>query len=111
MVFRSGRRYVRPGLVVIARRATQDSARLGLAIAKRRVPRAVDRNRVKRVIRESFRSCRGSLGRFDIVVLARSGTSSMSNQRLFNQLGSVWSELQAQRDVETSGHTAEPRRL
>lgn len=97
LVFRGGRRYVRSGLVVIARCTAHDTARLGLAIAKRRIPRAVDRNRVKRVVRESFRNWRLNLGRFDIVVLARSGTSGMSNQRLFEQLSGIWAEIQVQR--------------
>ena len=42
-------------------------ARLGLVVAKKVLRRAVDRNRVKRVIRESFRKRRG-LPALDIVV-------------------------------------------
>lgn len=46
-------------------------ARLGLAISKRTIRRAVDRNRIKRVIRERFRLNRNALDSLDIVVLAR----------------------------------------
>ena len=41
--------------------------RLGLIVGKRMLPRAVDRNRAKRVIRESFRRA-GQLPAMDIVV-------------------------------------------
>ena len=42
-------------------------ARLGLVVGKRMLRRAVDRNRAKRVIRESFRQA-GGLPAMDIVV-------------------------------------------
>jgi len=45
--------------------------RLGLTIAKRLMPRAVDRNRVKRLIRESFRQHQSRLPSRDYVVFAR----------------------------------------
>ncbi|MDE0443984.1 MAG: ribonuclease P protein component [Gammaproteobacteria bacterium] len=44
-----------------------EMARLGLIVGKRMLPRAVDRNRAKRVIRESFRQA-GPLPAMDIVV-------------------------------------------
>ena len=45
-----------------------ECARLGLIVAKRQLKRAVDRNRAKRVLRESFRHARRSLPAADIVV-------------------------------------------
>lgn len=42
--------------------------RLGLIIAKRFLPRAVDRNHLKRLIRESFRAQRPELPPTDIIV-------------------------------------------
>lgn len=44
------------------------SARLGLVIAKRVVPKAHDRNRIKRIIRDVFRHQRGQLPHWDLVV-------------------------------------------
>lgn len=46
-------------------------SRLGLAIAKKNIRKAVDRNILKRAIRESFRMHQQQLGTLDIVVLAR----------------------------------------
>ncbi len=48
-----------------------DHPRLGLAIAKRLMQRAVDRNRVRRLVRESFRAHQPRLPNRDCVVFAR----------------------------------------
>lgn len=48
-------------------------ARLGIVVSKRLVPKAVRRNRVKRLIRECFRTInREGIGK-DVVVRLRSG--------------------------------------
>ena len=43
-------------------------ARLGVVVAKKLLKRAVDRNRVKRVVREQFRLRRAGLSGIDLVV-------------------------------------------
>lgn len=48
-------------------------ARLGLVVAKKHLKRAIDRNRFKRLVRESFRSHQLQLAGLDVVVLARNG--------------------------------------
>ncbi|MCK6412202.1 MAG: ribonuclease P protein component [Azonexus sp.] len=45
-----------------------DSARLGLVVGKKLLKRAVDRNRVKRIVREQFRLRRADLPAYDLVV-------------------------------------------
>ncbi len=92
-MFSQGRKFVRPGVVLIAAPSTQVEARLGLALAKRRIARSVDRNRIKRVVRESFRHARSSLGPVDIVVLARSRSGELSNRDLFGQLAAIWPDI------------------
>jgi ribonuclease P protein component len=44
------------------------SARLGLVVGKRALSRAHERNRAKRVLRETFRRRRASLPAMDIVI-------------------------------------------
>jgi ribonuclease P protein component len=54
-------------------------ARLGIIAGKRVAARAVDRNRVKRLVREAFRGVRRRLGGVDIVVLLRRCPARRSN--------------------------------
>lgn len=44
------------------------SARVGLVVGKRVLPRAHERNRAKRVLRETFRRHRATLPPMDIVI-------------------------------------------
>lgn len=68
----------------------QAEARLGLAIAKKCARRAVDRNRLKRIARESFRTHRHTLPGVDIVVLCSNGATGMPNQKLDMLLEQAW---------------------
>jgi len=57
----------------------QNVARLGLAISRKCAKRAVDRNRIKRLIRESFRMIKIDLPALDFVVICRPGVSELTN--------------------------------
>jgi len=70
-----------------------DAARLGMAVSKKTARRAVDRNRLKRLARESFRQHKQSLAGFDIVLLARHASVSASNDELHRSLGKHWSRI------------------
>ncbi len=67
-------------------------ARLGLAVTKRAVPNAASRNRVKRVIRESFRLNQRLLSGFDIVIAVKS-QCLFNKQVLSCDLDKQWSRL------------------
>lgn len=92
-MFERGRHRKDDCFTVIAAPNDAGRARLGLAIAKRRVPRAVDRSRLKRIVRESFRHRACELPAVDIVVLARSGLAHRDNDRLFDSLAGHWRRL------------------
>ena len=66
-----------------------------MAIARKKVRRAVDRNRIKRILRESFRLAWSDLPSIDVVVLAKDSAASASNIELFGALESVWHKLAA----------------
>ncbi len=56
--------------------------RLGLAIAKKQLLRAVWRNRIKRLAREAFRLHKEALSGYDIVILGRKGVQEIDNETL-----------------------------
>ena len=66
--------------------------RLGMAVAKKKAKRAVDRNRLKRTVRESFR-CQQKLSGVDIVVLPREACVLANNTELRNSLDKHWSRI------------------
>ena len=67
-VFAENERARTDTLLVMARPNTLGQARLGMVIAKRVLPHAVDRNRIKRCVRETFRFQRQDLPACDFVV-------------------------------------------
>ena len=68
-------------------------ARLGLAISKRVSKRAVERNRIKRLVRESFRRVRTQLPDIDVMVMARSQAAGVDGVDLLAQLNELWKKL------------------
>ncbi len=70
-------------------------SRLGLVMAKKNIRLAVQRNRIKRQIRESFRTNDIGRGSLDIVVLARRGLDQMENEAVRSLLTTCWDKLLA----------------
>lgn len=69
------------------------STRLGFVVAKRKVRRAHERNRIKRLARESFRLNQAQLPALDIILMAKSDALSLSNTELDHQLRKAWRAL------------------
>jgi ribonuclease P protein component len=65
-------------------------ARLGLAISKKNCRKATDRNRIKRIIRESFRHHGARLAGLDVVVLNQPAATEAPNPALFESLERHW---------------------
>ncbi|HEB70898.1 MAG TPA: ribonuclease P protein component [Desulfobulbus sp.] len=77
-VYRQGKRLHGKGFSLIYTPNTMEYNRLGISVQKK-TGRAVDRNRIKRIIRESFRLHRDSFPvQSDIVLTVRPGFSSGS---------------------------------
>lgn len=72
-VFEQAARAGSASFTLLCRENRCGEARLGLAISKRALRRATDRNRIKRLVRESFRLSRSRLGGRDFVVMVRRG--------------------------------------
>ena len=70
-VFAEGQRHGHPLMVLHVLPGVTSEARLGLAVSRKVDPRAVGRNRIKRVLREHFRRLRCRLMPADVVMVAR----------------------------------------
>ena len=82
-------------LTVLARQSGRESARLGLAIPRKQIRAAVERNRIKRLIRESFRRNQELLRGLDVVVIGRSDLAAKNTQAVFRCLERHWQQLSA----------------
>lgn len=72
---------------------SEQHPRLGLTVAKRYVKRANQRNRIKRVIRDSFRLNQHDIPHLDIVVLVRNGVMEMENAEINKLIEKLWRKL------------------
>lgn len=80
-------------LLILTKINTLGSARLGLVVAKKNIRTAVDRNRAKRHIRETFRHQQSELGNLDVVVLVRKSFNELNNVELNRLLNKQWRRL------------------
>ncbi|KAE8176090.1 MULTISPECIES: ribonuclease P protein component [Photobacterium] len=92
-VFQQAHRAGSPHLTILARSNELDHPRLGLAVPKKQIKTAVDRNRFKRVVRESFRLKQHQLPACDFVVIAKKSANGLSNEELFTLLDKLWHRL------------------
>jgi len=92
-VFKSGQKSADAQLVILARPNGLAISRLGLAIAKKYTPRAVDRNRIKRLIRESFMHHQPFNISIDAVVINRTAITQKNNQQVFQSLANHWQRI------------------
>jgi ribonuclease P protein component len=89
-VFKKAKRSRDKWFTVLYRESGISGARLGLAIAKKHCRRATDRNRIKRIVRESFRQNQAGLDGLDIVVINQPAATGASNRQLFDSLSGHW---------------------
>ena len=75
--------------------STAGRPRLGLAVSRKVSKRAVARNRIKRVVRESFRLRRTRLPAVDVLVIARSSAAGTPNPALRADIEGAWQKLEA----------------
>ncbi len=89
-------------LLILARRSQSDHSRIGFVISKKNVRRAVNRNRVRRIIRESFRLNQHNLPPYDLVVLARKGIGEVETEAIQRLISKSWNRLNKKADKAKS---------
>lgn len=69
---------------------------LGIIVAKKQFNHATLRNRLKRVVRESFRLYQQNLTGFDVVVVLKKRVTALSKSEFRQKLDQTWQKLQKQ---------------
>ena len=80
-------------VLILAKANKLKQPRLGLIVAKKNIRSAVNRNRAKRHIRETFRLKKDEIGNLDVVVLVRKGLNELSDNELNQFLNKQWQKL------------------
>lgn len=90
-VFDKARKIVTSDFIILYRENKLGYARLGLALSKKMIAKAHDRNRIKRLLREKFRQSR--LPAVDIIFLARQGIAKQTSSCINTKLSKTWEKL------------------
>ena len=93
-VFKKATRSRDKWFTVLARKNDLDIARLGLAISKKHCRQATGRNRIKRIVRKSFRRHQADINGLDVVVINQPQAAKASNRQLFDSMAAHWQKCQ-----------------
>jgi len=80
-------------ILVLAVENGAPHARLGLVVGRKHLRLAVQRNRFKRLARESFRHQQAALAGLDIIVLVRGNLSREENGPIRRSIDTLWLDL------------------
>ncbi|WP_460049258.1 ribonuclease P protein component [Sessilibacter sp. MAH2] len=99
-----------PNFLFLCRSNDVENARLGLVIAKKNLRLASQRNRIKRLIRESFRHQKHQLGNLDVIVLARRNLETLDNPEVAKILNKLWRKTQTKASPKAQQSEQSPAR-
>ena len=91
-----GRRFGNGFFAVTAKPNDTGAPRLGLAVSVKNAGNSVERNRIRRTIRESFRLHQHELPPVDLVVSARARARDAAGQELRANLALLWKKVAEQ---------------
>ena len=94
-VFKRSSRSADRFFIVLARESGA-GPRLGMAISMKATGGAVARNRIKRLVRESFRQHRVTLPAVDLVVMVRPGVAAEPTAKISQSLQVHWNRISRQ---------------
>jgi ribonuclease P protein component len=91
--FKEGKKLHQDHFFIVIKINKLDYTRLGFVIAKKHIKKAIKRNTVKRVIRESFRYHQYLLKGVDLVVIAKKGLGELTKESFRSQLDKQWERV------------------
>jgi ribonuclease P protein component len=91
-VFKKAARSRDKWFTVLCRANEGGAARLGLAVSKKNCRAATGRNRIKRIVRESFRLNQVVNAGRDVLVLNQPTARNGTNQQIFDSLHGHWQQ-------------------
>ena len=94
-LYAKGQRLSAAGFTAVVLANARGAPRLGLSIAARVLRRAVERNRMRRLIRESFRHHQHALPALDIVIGLRASHERTDSVQLRRSLEKLWQKISA----------------
>jgi len=92
-VYANGRRLGNEFFTINAEANALERARLGMSVAVRTLGSAVARNRVRRLIRESFRHHQARVPPVDVIVGVRTAARAASAAELRASIDRLWQKL------------------
>jgi ribonuclease P protein component len=92
-VFQNNFRQADGNITILIGKQPGSAPRLGFAIAKKQIPKAVQRNRLKRFFRESFRKNHFRLPSRDMVIMVRRPILNIDKKSLNASLDKHWNSV------------------
>lgn len=92
-VFQNNFRQSDTGITILVGKNPGLAPRLGFAVAKKQIPKAVQRNRLKRIFRESFRKNQHRLPLRDMVIMVRRPILNIERIKLNLSLEEHWNSV------------------
>jgi ribonuclease P protein component len=94
-IFRTGRRREGRFLQMISTAAACDCGRVGIVIGSKALPRAVDRNRVRRMLRVRLSDARPAIERYDLVLRLKKAATRAEFHLIADEATTLLSTLTA----------------